>query len=153
AIVKDTSRSLFKGMINIGKDAKGSESYLAGHAIILNKGARADSIPALEIETNEVKATHSASVAQIDEEQIFYMMSRGMSRDEAKRAIVFGFIEPLLKRLSMDARIYTTYLVDSKWRGRQLMLRSDDVMREIWEVEEESRRIESDIFEKHYKYR
>ncbi|MEO9364950.1 MULTISPECIES: SufB/SufD family protein [Candidatus Nitrosocaldus] len=153
AIVKDTSRSLFKGMINIGKDAKGSESYLAGHAIILNKGARADSIPALEIETNEVKATHSASVAQIDEEQIFYMMSRGMSRDEAKRAIVFGFIEPLLKRLSMDARIYTTYLVDCKWRGRQLMLRSDDVMREIWEVEEESRRIESDIFEKHYKYR
>ncbi|MEM4277627.1 MAG: SufD family Fe-S cluster assembly protein [Candidatus Nitrosocaldus sp.] len=153
AIVKDASRSLFKGMINIGKDAKGSESYLAGHAIILNKGARADSIPALEIETNEVKATHSASIAQMDEEQIFYMMSRGMSRDEAKRAIVFGFIEPLLRRLSRDARIYTTYLVDCKWRGRSLLLRSDDVMREIWEVEEESRRIESDIFEKHYKYR
>ncbi|MEM2993786.1 MAG: SufD family Fe-S cluster assembly protein, partial [Candidatus Nitrosocaldus sp.] len=123
------------------------------HAIILNKGARADSIPALEIETNEVKATHSASIAQMDEEQIFYMMSRGMSREEAKRAIVFGFIEPLLRRLSRDARIYTTYLVDCKWRGRSLLLRSDDVMREIWEVEEESRRIESDIFEKHYKYR
>ncbi|MCS6767193.1 MAG: SufD family Fe-S cluster assembly protein [Candidatus Nitrosocaldus sp.] len=153
AVVKDSSRSLFKGMISIGKEAKGSESYLAGHAIILNKGARADSIPALEIETNEVKATHSASVAQMDEGQIFYMMSRGMSRDEAKRAIVFGFIEPLLRRLSVDARIYTTYLVDSKWRGRPLILRSDDVMREIWEVEEESRRIESDIFEKHYKYR
>ncbi len=153
AIVRDTARSLFKGMINIKKDGKGSESYLAGHAILLNKGARADSIPALEIETNEVKATHSASVAQMDEEQIFYMMSRGMSREEAKRAIVFGFIEPLLKRLSIDARIYTIYLVDCKWRGRPLLLRSDDVMREIWEVEEESRRIESDIFEKHYKYR
>ncbi|MEM4340122.1 MAG: hypothetical protein QW319_01120, partial [Candidatus Nitrosocaldus sp.] len=63
------------------------------------------------------------------------------------------FIEPLLRRLSRDARIYTTYLVDCKWRGRSLLLRSDDVMREIWEVEEESRRIESDIFEKHYKYR
>ncbi|MFN4336133.1 MAG: SufB/SufD family protein [Candidatus Nitrosocaldus sp.] len=153
AIVRDTARSLFKGMINIKKDGKGSESYLAGHAILLNKGARADSIPALEIETNEVKATHSASVAQMDEEQVFYMMSRGMSREEAKRAIVFGFIEPLLKRLSIDARIYTIYLVDCKWRGRPLLLRSDDVMREIWEVEEESKRIESDIFEKHYKYR
>jgi FeS assembly protein SufD len=153
AIVKDKARSLFKGMIRIAKDAKGSESYLAGHAIILNKGARADSIPALEIETNEVKATHSASVAQMDEEQIFYMMSRGMSRDDAKRAIVFGFVEPLLSRLSMDARIYTTYLVDCKWRGRPLILQSDDVMKEIWEVEEESRKMEEDIFEKHYKYR
>jgi Fe-S cluster assembly scaffold protein SufB len=153
SIVKDTARSLFKGMIRIVKDAKGSESYLAGHAIILNKGARADSIPALEIETNEVKATHSASVAQIDEEQIFYMMSRGMSRDDAKRAIVFGFVEPLLKRLSKDARIYTTYLIDCKWRNRPLILLSDDVMKEIWEVEEESRRVEADIFEKHYKYR
>ena len=153
SIVKDTARSLFKGMIRIAKDAKGSESYLASHAIILNKGARADSIPALEIETNEVKATHSASVAQIDEEQIFYMMSRGMSRDDAKRAIVFGFVEPLLKRLSKDARIYTTYLIDCKWRNRPLILLSDDVMKEIWEVEEESRRVEADIFEKHYKYR
>lgn len=153
SIVRDNARSLFKGMIKIVKEAKGSESYLAGHAIILNKGARADSIPALEIETNEVKATHSASVAQIDEEQIFYMMSRGMSNDEAKRAIVFGFIEPLLKRLSKDARIYTTYLIDCKWRNRPLVLLSDDVMKEIWEVEEESRRVEEDIFEKHYKYR
>ncbi len=153
SIVRDNARSLFKGMIKIVKEAKGSESYLAGHAIILNKGARADSIPALEIETNEVKATHSASVAQIDEEQIFYMMSRGMSNDEAKRAIVFGFIEPLLKRLSKDARIYTTYLIDCKWCNRPLVLLSDDVMKEIWEVEEESRRVEKDIFEKHYKYR
>ena len=153
SIVKDTARSLFKGMIRIVKDAKGSESYLASHAIILNKGAKADSIPALEIETNEVKATHSASVAQIDDEQIFYMMSRGMSRDDAKRAIVFGFVEPLLKRLSKDARIYTTYLIDCKWHDRPLILLSDDVMKEIWEVEEESRRVEADIFEKHYKYR
>ncbi len=153
AIVKDKARSLFKGMIRIAKDAKGSESYLAGHAIILNKGARADSIPALEIETNEVKATHSASVAQMDEEQIFYMMSRGMSRDDAKRAIVFGFVEPLLSRLSRDARIYTTYLVDCKWRGRPLILQTDEMMKEIWEVEEESRKMEEDIFEKHYKYR
>ncbi len=153
SIVRDTARSLFKGMIKIVKEAKGSESYLAGHAIILNKGARADSIPALEIETNEVKATHSASVAQIDEEQIFYMMSRGMSTDDAKRTIIFGFIEPLLKRLSKDARIYTTYLIDCKWRNKPLILLSDNVMKEIWEVEEESRRVEEDIFEKHYKYR
>ena len=77
SVMKDTSKSLFKGMIKIGKEAKATESYLAGHAILLDKGAKSDAIPGLEIETNEVKATHSASVAQIDEMQIFYLMSRG----------------------------------------------------------------------------
>ena len=66
-------------MIKIGKGAKGSESYLAGHSILLDKGAKSDAIPGLEIETNEVKATHSASVAQMDEYQIFHLMSRGLN--------------------------------------------------------------------------
>ncbi|MEM3094700.1 MAG: Fe-S cluster assembly protein SufD, partial [Nitrososphaera sp.] len=95
SVLKDTSKSLFKGMIKIGKEGKGTESYLAGHAILLDRGAKSDSIPGLEIETNEVKATHSASVAQIDENQIYYLMTRGLSREGAKREIVSGFLEPL----------------------------------------------------------
>ncbi|GIU71151.1 MAG: hypothetical protein KatS3mg003_0630 [Candidatus Nitrosocaldaceae archaeon] len=152
-VVRDKARSLFKGMIRIEKDAKNSESYLAGHAIILNKGAKADSIPSLEIENNEVKATHSASVAQIDEEQIFYLMARGFSKEDAKRMIVLGFVEPLLRRLSPEARAWTKYLIESKWYGRPLIIRSDEIMEEFLEVERESKRIETDLFEKHYKYR
>ncbi len=152
SVLKDTAKSLFKGMIGIGKQAKGAESYLAGHAILLDKGAKADAIPGLEIENNEVKATHSASVAQMDEEEVFYLMSRGMSRSTAKRVIVEGFIEPLMRRMSPEARAWISYLIDSKWEGRPLVLKTDEVMREILEVEE-ARHMDTDLFEKHYKYR
>lgn len=152
SVLKDTAKSLFKGMIKIGKNAKGSESYLAGHAILLDKGAKSASIPSLEIETNEVKATHSASVAQMDEEHMFYLMSRGYSKEGARKIIVEGFLEPLVRRMSPRLRAWINYLVDSKWEGKPLVLKTDEVMRELIEVEE-ANPIDADIFERHYKYR
>jgi Fe-S cluster assembly scaffold protein SufB len=152
SVLKDTAKSLFKGMIKISKNAKGSESYLAGHAILLDKGAKSDAIPGLEIETNEVRATHSASVAQMDEEQMFYLMSRGFSKDSARRIVVDGFLEPLARRMSPKVRAWINYLIDSKWEGRRLILKTDEIMREMIEVEE-ARITDTDIFEKHYKYR
>jgi FeS assembly protein SufD len=153
SVLKDTSKSLFKGMIKIGKDGKGTESYLAGHAILLDRGAKSDSIPGLEIETNEVKATHSASVAQIDENQIYYLSTRGLSREGAKREIVSGFLEPLSRKMGPTIRAWVNYLIENKWQGRQLMLRTDEAMEQILEVEKSRYRETQDIFEKHYKYR
>jgi FeS assembly protein SufD len=153
SVMKDTSKSLFKGMIKIGKEAKAAESYLAGHAILLDKGAKSDAIPGLEIETNEVKATHSASVAQIDEMQIFYLMSRGLSREGAKREIVNGFLEPLSRKMGPTIRAWINYLIENKWSGKPLMLRTDEAMEQILEVEKSRYRETQDIFEKHYKYR
>lgn len=152
SVLKDTAKSLFKGMIKISKNAKASESYLAGHAVLLDKGAKSDAIPGLEIETNEVKATHSASVAQMDEDQMFYLMSRGFSKESARRIIVDGFLEPLARRMSPKVRAWISYLIDSKWQGRPLILKPDEIMREMIEVEE-ARVTDTDIFEKHYKYR
>lgn len=152
SVLKDTAKSLFKGMIKISKNAKASESYLAGHAILLDKGAKSDAIPGLEIETNEVKATHSASVAQLDEDQLFYLMSRCFSKSAAIRIIVDGFLEPLARRMSPRIRAWINYLIDCKWEGRPLILKTDEVMREMIEVEE-ARVTDTDIFEKHYKYR
>lgn len=152
-VMKDSSKSLFKGMIKIGKDAKSSESYLAGHSILLDKGAKSDAIPGLEIETNEVKATHSASVSQIDESQIFYLMSRGLTREGAKREIVNGFLEPLSRKMGPVIRAYVNYLIENKWQGKSLMLRTDEAMEQILEVEKSRYRETEDIFEKHYKYR
>lgn len=152
SVLKDNAKSLFKGMIKIRKNAKASESYLAGHAILLDKGAKSDAIPGLEIETNEVKATHSASVAQMDEDQLFYLMSRGFSKDSARHVIVDGFLEPLARRMSPKVRAWINYLIDSKWEGRPLILKTDETMREMLEVEE-ARVTDTDIFEKHYKYR
>ena len=153
SVMKDTSKSLFKGMIKIGKRAKGSESYLAGHSILLDKGAKSDAIPGLEIETNEVKATHSASVAQMDESQIFYLMSRGLNLESAKREIVSGFLEPLSRKMGSGIRAWINYLIENKWTGKSLMLRTDEAMAQILEVEKSRYHETQDIFEKHYKYR
>lgn len=153
SVLKDTSKSLFKGMIKIGKDGKGTESYLAGHAILLDRGAKSDSIPGLEILTNEVKATHSASVAQMDENQIYYLMTRGLSREGAKREIVSGFLEPLSRKMGPTIRAWVNYLIENKWQGKPLMLRTDEAMEQILEVEKSRYRETQDLFEKHYKYR
>ncbi len=153
SVMKDASKSLFKGMIKIDKEAKASESYLAGHAILLDKSAKSDAIPGLEIETNEVKATHSASVAQLDENEIFYLMSRGLNREGAKREIVNGFLEPLSRKMGPTIRAWVTYLIENKWLGKSLVLKSDEAMEQILEVEKSRYRETEDIFEKHYKYR
>ncbi|MFB5616831.1 MAG: SufD family Fe-S cluster assembly protein, partial [Nitrosopumilus sp.] len=91
SILRNKSKSLFKGMIRIKENATKSNSFLSGRSILLDKDAKSDAIPGLEIFTNDVKATHSASVAQIDEEQVFYLKTRCLSHEEAERTIVEGF--------------------------------------------------------------
>lgn len=152
SVLKDTAKSLFKGMIRIEKGAAHSESYLAGHSILLDKGAKSDSIPGLEILTNDVKATHSASVAQMDEEQLFYLATRCLSKSEAQKIIVEGFLEPLSRKMSYQVRAWISYLIESKWLGRDLKIKTDEQLKAILEVEE-TRYREGDIFESHYKYR
>ncbi len=153
SVMRDKSKSLFKGMIKIGNDAKASESYLAGHAILLDKDAKSDAIPGLEIETNEVRATHAASVAQIDEAQIYYLMCRGLDRDSAKREIVSGFLEPLSRKMGPTIRAWINYLLENKWSGKPLILKADDALEQMLEVERSRYRESQDLFEKHYKYR
>ena len=152
SVLKDTAKSLFKGMIRIEKDAHHAESYLSGHSILLDKGAKSDSIPGLEIFTNDVKATHSASVAQMDEEQIFYLATRCLSKSDAQKIIVEGFLEPLSRKMSYQVRAWISYLIDSKWAGRNLTIKTDEQLKAMLEVEE-TRYRETDTFESHYKYR
>ena len=112
-VLRDSARTIFKGMIRIEAGAKNSSSYLAEHAMILSKKARADAIPGLEINTNEVKATHSGSVSQVDEEQVFYMMARGLTLSEAQRLIIVGFLHPAVQRIPMrTVRAAIQYLIE-----------------------------------------
>ncbi len=152
SILKDKSKSLFKGMIRIKEQASKSKSFLSGRSILLDKGAKSDAIPGLEIFTNDVKATHSASVAQIDEEQIFYLQTRCLSRKEAERIIVEGFLEPLSRTMSYQVRAWIAYLIESKWQGRELGIKNDEQLKAIVEVEE-TRYDENAEIEQHYKYR
>lgn len=152
-VVKDKSRVVFKGMIRITKDAKNSRAYLAEHGMILGKEARADAIPGLEIETNEVKATHSASVAQINDEQIFYLRSRGMSEDEAKKLIIVGFFEPIVERIPIpEVARRIRRITDLKWSGINDFIASVTIPAIDDEYYDETPKTH-DIFEGHYKYR
>ena len=152
SILRNRSKSLFKGMIRIKENAAKSNSFLSGRSILLDKNAKSDAIPGLEILTNDVKATHSASVAQIDEEQIFYLKSRCLSHEEAERTIVEGFLEPLSRKMSFQVRAWIAHLIESKWENRELGINTDEELAKFVEVEETRYNEDAEI-EQHYKYR
>ena len=97
--VGGTARSVYTGLIKIGKTAAHSEAFQTNRNLTLGEGAWAESVPNLEIETNEVKCSHASTVGSIDEEQRFYLESRGIAPDVAERLIVFGFFNDVLDRL------------------------------------------------------
>ena len=101
--LKDKSRSVWQGMIRVLPEAQRTNGYQANRNLLLSKGARADSIPGLEIEADDVRCTHGATAGQVDEAQLFYLMSRGLPRADAIRLIVHGFFTPVLERISAPA--------------------------------------------------
>ena len=95
-VVDDAAYAVFDGMVRIPHSGQGTNSDLRENALHLSKDSRSDSIPGLEIDANEVKAGHGATSGQIDAEQLFYLMSRGLPREEAKRVIVIGFVGEII---------------------------------------------------------
>jgi Fe-S cluster assembly protein SufD len=93
------SRSVYEGTIRAWPGAQKTNAYQSNRNLLLSKNARADSMPKLEIEANDLRCTHGATVSQVDEDQIFYLMSRGIGRADAVRLIVEGFFQPSLDRL------------------------------------------------------
>jgi len=152
SILRNKSKSLFKGMIRIEENATKSNSFLSGRSILLDKDAKSDSIPGLQILTNDVKATHSASVAQIDEEQLFYLNTRCLSYAEAERTIIEGFLEPLSRKMSFQVRAWIAYLIESKWENKELSINTDEELAKFVEIEETRYNEDAEI-EQHYKYR
>jgi len=94
-LVKGRSRLLLKGMMTIRETAVNSDSHLSQHALLLTRESFANAIPGLEIQTNELKAKHAASISQPDEDQLFYLMSRGLTREEALMNVSLGYLSPL----------------------------------------------------------
>lgn len=103
AVLAGQSNLEFNGMIKILKDAQGSHDFLQQDSLLLSEDAKAVAIPGLEIEANEVRASHGATAKPVDPEQKFYLMSRGLSEAQAERMIVEGFIAPMLKAISDEA--------------------------------------------------
>src|SRR5512141_182100 len=113
----DRARGYFKGMIEIQRSAKGTDSFLGEFAMLLTKSARSVTIPSLEIDQPDVRrAMHSSSVGPIDETEIFYLMSRRIPREAARTFLVLGFLEPVVARIPLEqARERLRRLLDAKW--------------------------------------
>jgi len=100
--LKDQSRSVWQGMIYVAPGAQKTDGYQANRNLVLDKQARADSIPGLEILADDVRCTHGATVGKIDPELIFYLNSRGIDHENAVRLIVEGFFDPIMQRIPFE---------------------------------------------------
>jgi Fe-S cluster assembly protein SufD len=101
--VANSSHSVYRGVIRVEKGAAGTNAYQTNRNLVLDEGAHADSVPTLEIEENDVRCSHASAVGPIDEEQRFYLESRGVSPDVADRLIVSGFLDDVLERVPVPA--------------------------------------------------
>jgi Fe-S cluster assembly protein SufD len=100
--LKDKSRIVWKGMIRVEKDAQRTDAYQKNDNLVLSESARADSIPGLEIEANDVRCTHGATAGRVDEEMIFYAQARAVDRETAIRLIVEGFFANVYDRITIE---------------------------------------------------
>ena len=115
--IQDTAHTVFFGNLVVPPGAPGTDAYQTNRNLILNEGARADTIPFLEIETAEVKCSHAGAVGRVDDEQLFYLMSHGISEEEAGKLIVNGFIEPIVKELPMEYAVEMNRLIELQMEG------------------------------------
>ncbi|MHB8507221.1 MAG: Fe-S cluster assembly protein SufD [Candidatus Dormibacteria bacterium] len=99
--LRDRAESVYSGLIKIRKDAQHSDAYQANRNLLLSSTAKADSIPKLEIEANDVRCTHGATVGQVDPDQLFYLQARGIPTTEAQNLVVHGFFQPVIDRIAL----------------------------------------------------
>ncbi len=100
--LRDHSSAVWRGMIRVEEDAQKTNAYQENRNLLLSRDAHADSIPGLEILANDVRCTHGATLGQVDRDQLFYLMARGLSRQEAERLIVRGFFQDVLDRIELE---------------------------------------------------
>jgi Fe-S cluster assembly protein SufD len=111
------SRSVFRGVIRVHPRAQKTDAYQTNRNLILSDHARADSLPNLEIQADDVKCSHGATVGQLDAESRFYLMSRGLTREQAERLVVLGFLGEVLSRLPLGGvATKVTRVIEEKLR-------------------------------------
>jgi Fe-S cluster assembly protein SufB len=117
SISKGTGRSSYRGLVKVYKGAENVKSNVICDALLLDETSRTDTYPYMEIEEERVSIGHEATVSKVAEEQIFYLMSRGLSEDEAMSMIVNGFIEPIAKELPLEYAVELNRLIQLEMEG------------------------------------
>jgi len=117
SISKGEGRTTYRGLVKIYPGMKGCKTHVNCDALLLDEASRSDTYPYMEIEEDDVAVTHEATVSKIGEEQLFYLMSRGIGEDLARAMIVRGFIEPIAKELPMEYAIELNRLIELEMEG------------------------------------
>ncbi len=117
SISKGTGRSTYRGLLKVHEGAEGSKSRVECDALLLDERARTDTYPYIEIEEKKVTTEHEATVSKVGEDQLFYLMSRGLSEEEAMAMVVNGFIEPIAKELPLEYAIELNRLIQLEMEG------------------------------------
>jgi Fe-S cluster assembly protein SufB len=117
SISKAGGRASYRGLLKVYKGAKGVKSNVVCDALLLDPQSRSDTYPYIEIDEDDVTIGHEASVSKVGEEQLFYLMSRGLSEEQATTMVVSGFIEPLVKELPMEYAVEMNRLIALQMEG------------------------------------
>lgn len=117
SISRGNGRSSYRGLVKILPNAEGSKSNVVCDALLLNPESRSDTYPYIEVDAQDVTLGHEATVSKVGEEQLFYLMSRGLSEEEATTMVVSGFIEPLVKELPMEYAVEMNRLIQLQMIG------------------------------------
>ena len=114
---KDGGRTSYRGLLKVYPGCEGVKSNVRCDALLLDDDSRSDTYPYIEVDEDNVQIGHEASVSKIGEEQLFYLMSRGLSEAEASTMIVSGFIEPIVKELPMEFAVEMNRLIQLQMEG------------------------------------
>jgi Fe-S cluster assembly protein SufB len=117
SISKDGGRAGYRGLLEVAKGARNARSKVVCDALILDDASRSDTYPYMRIDENEVEVGHEATVSKIGDEQLFYLMSRGLSESEASAMVVAGFVEPIVKELPLEYAIEMNRLIQLQMEG------------------------------------
>jgi Fe-S cluster assembly protein SufB len=117
SISKGTGRSSYRGLCKVYDGAVGAKSNVECDALLINETSRTDTYPYIEIEEKRSNIGHEATVSKVGDEQLFYLMSRGMSEEEAMALIVRGFIEPIAKQLPLEYAVELNRLIELEMEG------------------------------------
>lgn len=117
SISRGGGRSSYRGLLKVHKGAYNSRSNVVCDALILDPASRSDTYPSIEIDEEDVTIGHEATVSKVGEEQLFYLMSRGLNEEEATTMVVSGFIEPLVKELPMEYAVEMNRLIQLQMAG------------------------------------
>jgi Fe-S cluster assembly protein SufB len=117
SISRGSGRSSYRGLLKVAPGAHHVKSNVECDALLLDEQARTDTYPYIEIEDDHAQIGHEATVSKIGDEQLFYLMSRGLSEDEAATMVVRGFIEPIAKELPLEYAVELNRLIELEMEG------------------------------------